>query len=324
VLRFVQEAIPYYEYGIKDNLYYWPYALEILVAGKGNCTDKSILYASLIEALGSHASLVDLEKDEHMMVGVRLNEQPSMASGAGYTNIVVAPFDKNGVKYWPAETTIPEWHLGERASELHTGALDLYILPITNPPVASAFANPETGEVPLEVSFFGSGTDNDGNIISYHWDFNDGSISNEQNPVHVFSNEGNYYVWFTVIDDDGETDSEWVEITAVDTSGGEWVKVADYSGTFDETTDTFQIQGNKFKVEYSITGDPVYGYWYLSIYPENETTGAILHQTVDFGDYNRTTISGISYCFEGAGSYYCEVGATNLDSWNITIYDWQQ
>ncbi len=94
VLKFVQEAIPYYEYGIKDNSYYWPYALEVLVAGKGKCSEKSILYAALIEALGYHASLVDLEKDEHMMVGVRLSERPSMASAAGYVNKVVASLTK--------------------------------------------------------------------------------------------------------------------------------------------------------------------------------------------------------------------------------------
>ena len=213
VLRFVQEAIPYYEHGIKDNLYYWPYALEVLAAKKGNCTDKSILYASFIEALGYHASLVDLEKDSHMMVGIRLSERPSMASTAGYINKVVVPFDKNGVKYWPAETTSPGWNLGERDSGLHADIVNMYILPITEPPVASASATPTMGKAPLEVSFTGFGTDSDGNVISYRWDFKDGSTSNEQNPVHIFQNEGNYDVWFTVIDDDGETDSEWIEIT---------------------------------------------------------------------------------------------------------------
>ncbi len=324
VLRFVQEAIPYDEHGITDNLYYWSYALEVLVAGKGNCSDKSILYASLIEALGYHASLVDFEKDEHMMVGVRLNKQPSMASGAGYINKVVAPFDTNGVKYWPAETTCSGWHLGERDSGLHTDTFSTYILPITEPPVASAFATPEVGEAPLEVSFSGSGIDNDGNIISYRWDFDDGSISNEQNPVYVFQNEGNYDVWFTVVDDDGETDSDWVKITALDTSEGRWIKVADYSGTSRENTDTFRVEGNKFKIEYSIAGDSVYGYWSFYIYPENATTGYVSYQTVDFSEYNERTISGVSYCFEGDGSYYCYIGAANLDYWDIVIYDWQQ
>jgi len=221
VLRFVQEAIPYYEHGIKDNLYYWPYALEVLAAGKGNCTDKSILYASLVEALEYHACLVLLERDSHMMVGVRLSERPSMASSAGYINVVVTPFDTNGVEYWPAETTIPGWDLGERESGLHTDVLSMDILPITEPPVASASATPVVGEVPLEVSFFGSGTDSDGNIISYRWDFKDGSTSNEQNSVHIFQNADNFDVRFTVVDDDGETDSEWIKITVVGTSGGE-------------------------------------------------------------------------------------------------------
>ncbi len=102
--------------------------------------------------------------------------------------------------------------MGERDSGLHTDIFSMYILPITESPVASASATPVVGEAPLEVSFFGSGTDSDGNIISYRWDFDDESTSNEQNPVHVFQNEGNYDVCFTVVDDDGETDLEWIEI----------------------------------------------------------------------------------------------------------------
>ena len=131
VLRFVQEAIPYYEPGVRDNLYQWSYALEILVAKKGNCTDKSILYATLLEALGYQTALIDFETDKHMMVGVHLGGVPTMASSAGYLNKTVGSFTKNNVVYWPAETTCTDWNVGERESSLHTLSRDMYILPLT-------------------------------------------------------------------------------------------------------------------------------------------------------------------------------------------------
>lgn len=38
-------------------------------------------------------------------------------------------------------------------------------------------------------------------IESWIWEFGDGGISNEQNPSHLYSNPGLYYVWLTVIDE---------------------------------------------------------------------------------------------------------------------------
>lgn len=36
--------------------------------------------------------------------------------------------------------------------------------------------------------------DEDGKIVSYLWDFGDGSTSAEVNPVHVYEREGSYKV----------------------------------------------------------------------------------------------------------------------------------
>tara|TARA_Y100000589_G_scaffold74563_1_gene67986 strand:+ start:21328 stop:24078 length:2751 start_codon:yes stop_codon:yes gene_type:complete len=38
-------------------------------------------------------------------------------------------------------------------------------------------------------------------IESWIWEFGDGTISNEQNPSHLYSNPGLYYVWLTVTDE---------------------------------------------------------------------------------------------------------------------------
>jgi hypothetical protein len=127
VLRFVQEAVPY---DVGENLYVWRYALETLVAKTGNCTGKSILYATLLVALGYQTALIDFGTDDHMMVGVHLGSTPTMASSAGYLNKTVGFFTEDNMVYWPAETTCTDWNVGERESSLHTLPWDMYILPL--------------------------------------------------------------------------------------------------------------------------------------------------------------------------------------------------
>jgi len=69
-------------------------------------------------------------------------------------------------------------------------------------PTASVSVSLSSGEVPLTVSFIGLGSDEDGFIDSYSWNFGDGSTSNLQNPSHTFTLPGIYSVQLTVTDDD--------------------------------------------------------------------------------------------------------------------------
>jgi PKD repeat protein len=56
--------------------------------------------------------------------------------------------------------------------------------------------------------------DPDGKIVSWHWDFGDGSTSDERNPSHVYREAGSYTVKLEVRDDKGAsaTKTETVEI----------------------------------------------------------------------------------------------------------------
>ncbi|ASJ09753.1 hypothetical protein A3L11_05595 [Thermococcus siculi] len=72
---------------------------------------------------------------------------------------------------------------------------------------------PKAGE---EVSFADKSTDRDGNIVSWSWDFGDGSTSNDAEPVHVFTEAGNYTVTLTVRDDGGAEDVKRVTITVAE------------------------------------------------------------------------------------------------------------
>lgn len=83
-------------------------------------------------------------------------------------------------------------------------------------PTAIAVANPLTGEAPLTVVFDGSGSSDDSAITTYFWDFQDGTTSFDQNPIHTFFDPGVYEVSLTVTDDNGATDSTTVTITVTE------------------------------------------------------------------------------------------------------------
>jgi PKD repeat protein len=81
------------------------------------------------------------------------------------------------------------------------------------PPVASVMASPTSGAAPLLVSFTGSGSDADGTIAAYSWDFGDGGTSSLQNPSQSYSMAGSYTAQLTVTDNQGATGSASVAIT---------------------------------------------------------------------------------------------------------------
>lgn len=75
------------------------------------------------------------------------------------------------------------------------------------PPLASFVYQPSNPTVEDTISFTDTSMDPDGTIVSWSWDFGDGSSSSVQNPKHVFSSPGNYIVKLTVSDEQGASSS---------------------------------------------------------------------------------------------------------------------
>jgi len=101
-----------------------------------------------------------------------------------------------------------------------TGALLGYLLcgeggPPQAPPTAAIRANPGSGEAPLEVAFAGSGTDPDGRIVGYRWDFGDGTTAEGARVGHRFEQPGDYAVSLEVTDDSGLTASARTQVRVV-------------------------------------------------------------------------------------------------------------
>ena len=93
---------------------------------------------------------------------------------------------------------------------------------------------PYNGTVGSPVLFNGSGSnDPDGTIISYSWDFGDGSSGTGVNPTHTYNAAGTYNVTLTVMDDAGATDSGGTTATISDVVN--LPPVADANGPYSGT-----------------------------------------------------------------------------------------
>ncbi len=97
---------------------------------------------------------------------------------------------------------------------------------------------PYEAEVKEDIQFLG---DAEGGITPYNWswDFGNGDISYEQNPMYNYSSKGVYIVNLTVTDDNGNGTIDWYITTAIigddedDYSGEGWYTIVEQSQTFD-------------------------------------------------------------------------------------------
>ncbi len=82
------------------------------------------------------------------------------------------------------------------------------------PPVAVSSATPNTGNAPLPVDFSSTGSyDSDDQIVSFSWDFGDGTTATGNLQSHTYSDAGTYDATLTVEDNQGATDSTTIVVT---------------------------------------------------------------------------------------------------------------
>lgn len=95
--------------------------------------------------------------------------------------------------------------------EIYLAAIggDAQPAPIPNKPPRARFTfSPTEGLYPLSVHFNASASsDPDGKIVSYKWDFGDGTKGSGKTISHTYSTKGDYSIELIVQDDDGDTDS---------------------------------------------------------------------------------------------------------------------
>ena len=75
------------------------------------------------------------------------------------------------------------------------------------PPVANFTYTPTNPTNTTNIYFYDTSFDYDGTIVSWWWDFKDGTYSDQQNPVHLYYTDGIFNVTLTVTDNDGSTNT---------------------------------------------------------------------------------------------------------------------
>jgi gliding motility-associated-like protein len=137
-------------------------------------------------------------------------------------------------------------------------------------------ASDTTGCFPLKVKFTDSSIANSGSITSWQWDFGDGTLSNEQNPVHTYINSGD----FTVV-----------------------LKITNSNGCSEVITKPAYIKiqnGVVANFNYSTVGCQTPA----PISFTNKSTGSgVLTYTWNFGDGNRSTVANPVNTYLLPGSY---------------------
>ncbi|WP_030815703.1 PQQ-dependent sugar dehydrogenase [Streptomyces sp. NRRL F-2799] len=86
-------------------------------------------------------------------------------------------------------------------------------------PVARAAADKTSGQAALKVRFSSAGTtDQDGDTLTHHWDFGDGTSSTAANPAHTYRQNGTYTATLTAKDPSGRTGSAAVRVVVGNTA----------------------------------------------------------------------------------------------------------
>lgn len=79
-------------------------------------------------------------------------------------------------------------------------------------PQVTASADPASGWAPLTVQFTATAEHPEGDTMTSHWEFGDGSSSQERRPTHTYTEPGTYQAVFTATDTQGRTGREVVTV----------------------------------------------------------------------------------------------------------------
>ena len=163
--------------------------------------------------------------------------------------------------------------------------------PDNEPPVADA-GGPYSAGAGQVIVFDGSGSnDSDGEIDFYRWNFGDGTSEIlAKSPDHTYSATGTYEVTLTIIDNDGTTDTDIIEVTI-----GEYVNkkpTANADGPY---------QG--------VTGESIT----FSGSNSSDSDGSITNYTWNFGGNTLGYDETITHKYSKAGSYLVTLTVTDDD-----------
>jgi PKD repeat protein len=173
------------------------------------------------------------------------------------------------------------------AADSAASTAQIILQPVNLPPVADAHG-PYSGTVGVPVDFDGSRSgDPDGRIVSYSWNFGDGSTGSGPTPSHTYGADGSFTVSLTVTDDAGATGTA---TTTASIGAGNLPPVADPRGPYSGTVGVpVAFDGNG-------SGDP---------------DGRIVAYSWDLGDGSTGSGATPNHAYSSDGSYRVSLTVTD-------------
>ncbi|WP_328287503.1 PKD domain-containing protein [Methanolobus vulcani] len=213
-------------------------------------------------------------------------------------NGIIATYTYNIAGNYTVELTVTDY---EGAS--NTTSASIAVIQPNRAPVA-AMDMPSSAYIGETVNFNASGsTDPDGDILSFSWDFGDGSSTTGENVTYAYDDEGTYEVNLTVSDGElMDTITGFIEITVMPVNNP---PDADAGGPYDPVNEgsTISFNGND-----SVDSD-----------------GSIVSYQWDFGDGNTSEEMNPEYVYADNGTYTVTLtvtddkGDTGTNTTDVTV-----
>ncbi len=134
--------------------------------------------------------------------------------GDGNQDVVTANYTGRQLRYFPGNgdgTFGPSTLVGTAGSSMLAVAAPAGW--VIGQPFARATQDADSVDEGTTVSFDASDSYDDGDIVSYEWDFGDGDTATGVTATHSYASEGIYTAVLTVTDDAGNTDSRALTVT---------------------------------------------------------------------------------------------------------------
>lgn len=130
------------------------------------------------------------------------------------------------------------------------------------PAVSFTWSN-NTGQSGV-IDFTDGSYDTDGEIVSWHWNFGDGSISTSQNPSHYYNRSGTYTVTLVVTDDNGAINSTSLDVVVPNLEPEAFFSYSPSNPTtkhyiFFDGSDSFDRDGSIHNYSWDLNGDSQFG-----------------------------------------------------------------
>jgi PKD repeat protein/heme-degrading monooxygenase HmoA len=173
--------------------------------------------------------------------------------------------------------------------------LDPPAQPPNVPPTANA-GGPYNATVGVPVTFSGAGSsDSDGSIVSYDWNFGNGTTGQGVSPNTTYASIGTYTVTLTVADNNGATDQASTSVTV---SANQQPPVADAGGPYAGTVNV--------AIDFVGTGS-------------RDPDGSIVSYAWDFGDGNTGAGATPVHSYGAGGTYTVSLTVTDNDGLTNTV-----